>query len=291
VYKYQLTTRVHRQPHEHRAEQRRGAEHEAAMRDASVEPGQGRAFERPADGDPLLFELQRNRDGDERQARRRDERQPSEVAFARRLQPQQLPQQHRHRRAEHDRDDAHDGIEAADREGVAAGEERPRAGGDRGEVRIARLAAALPEREGVGDEHGIQRPGQRQHLRPRLRPAMLADPRGDRGAGEHGRDNRDVAPRVARGQPENRRDRDHIPRRQQHQRRPPVGLRVGGHRSEDADEQDGRGADRGHRIESRPGRRRQPRDAQRCHRHQRAERDGRPRRRRGQTDEGEHDEL
>ena len=51
------------------------------MRDAPVQPGERGALERPADRDPLLLQLQRNRDGDERERGAGDERQAAEVAL------------------------------------------------------------------------------------------------------------------------------------------------------------------------------------------------------------------
>ena len=78
------------------------------MRDPPVQPGQGRALERPPDGDPLVLELQRNRDGRQRERGAGDERQPGQVALARALEPQQAAQQHGGDQAEHHRHDADD---------------------------------------------------------------------------------------------------------------------------------------------------------------------------------------
>ena len=70
--------RIERQPHEHRGEQRAAQATQPAVRNAREEPHQRRAFERPADRDPLLVELQRNGHGDERQRGAGHERQARE---------------------------------------------------------------------------------------------------------------------------------------------------------------------------------------------------------------------
>jgi len=51
------------------------------MRDAPVGPRQRRALERPADGDPLMVQLKRNRDGGKAERSASDQRQPPEVAL------------------------------------------------------------------------------------------------------------------------------------------------------------------------------------------------------------------
>ena len=63
------------------------------MRYALIEPGQRRTLERPADRDPLLLELKRNRDGHERQRSAGDERQARQVALPGASNAQQRAQQ------------------------------------------------------------------------------------------------------------------------------------------------------------------------------------------------------
>ncbi len=62
------------------------------MRNPCRQPRERGALERPADRDPLVIELQRNGDGDERAHDAGDEREPAEVARFRRFQPEELPQ-------------------------------------------------------------------------------------------------------------------------------------------------------------------------------------------------------
>ena len=59
----------------------RGPVEQSAVRNAAIQPRHRRAFERPADGDPLLVELQRNGDGDERERGAGHERQPADVTL------------------------------------------------------------------------------------------------------------------------------------------------------------------------------------------------------------------
>ena len=136
------------------------------MRNAPVQPRQRRAFERPADGDPLVIELQRDRDGDEARAPRR-RRAPAGRCRARprcssrsRLRsraPSTAPSDDRH--------DADHPLQAAGLEGVAAGEEEHRRraerrpGTDRGRSR-----SRGPSDQRIGDEDRVERAGQHQQL-------------------------------------------------------------------------------------------------------------------------------
>ena len=90
------------------------------MRNARVEPRDRGAFERPADRDPLLPQLQRNRHRQKRERGAGHQREPAEIALARRLDAQQLAQMQRGDRADQHRDDADHPIEAGDRHAVAA---------------------------------------------------------------------------------------------------------------------------------------------------------------------------
>ena len=84
---------VQREPHEDDSQERDAPQQQSPVRNAAIDPGERGTFERPADCDPLVMELERNRDGGERQRGARDDREPAEVARARRLEPQQHPQQ------------------------------------------------------------------------------------------------------------------------------------------------------------------------------------------------------
>ena len=69
------------------------------MRDAPIQPGERRTLQRPADRDPLVMQLQRDGHGHERERGAGDERETPEVAFAGRLDAQELPQQDGQHRA------------------------------------------------------------------------------------------------------------------------------------------------------------------------------------------------
>ena len=87
--------RIERQAHEHRGAKTHRGVQQPAVWDAAKQPGQRCSFECPPDGDPLLAELQWNRDRDERERRTSHEREPSDVTSVWRLNSQQLPQQQR----------------------------------------------------------------------------------------------------------------------------------------------------------------------------------------------------
>ena len=152
---------------------------QAAMRDAAVEPGQRGAFERPADGDPLVLQLQRNRDASRRRATRRPPAPaargrarlaargaaaPATAAPAPRL---------RHRHHADDRRQA-----ALQQRG--ARRQRSDGAGQRSPSGAGRARRGPPtEDERIGGQHGIERPapaGSRRTTPPSRRCASCQSP-------------------------------------------------------------------------------------------------------------------
>ena len=176
------------------------------MRDAAIQPGQRGPFERPADRDPLMLELQRNRDGDEGERGAGDERQTPQVALAGRFDPQQRPQQEReHRSLDHGNDRRSSSssppatnARAPAKNAIALASTAARYG--------SRLATgARADHEWVGGEHRVERAGSASSCgHSRSRSARACHCRTATHAGSH-RDRRDVAPPGRRRQREQRR--------------------------------------------------------------------------------------
>ena len=210
---------VERQPDEHGRQQRHAAIEQPAMRDAPIQPGERRALERPADRDPLVTQLQRDGHGHERERRAGDERQTPEIAFAGRLDAEELPQQDSQHRAERDRHHADPPAIAAGLERRARAEEAHRARDDRREIRIAIASRPSAQEHRVRDEHRVHSRGECEELvpgaiaQPDQFPVSRGDPRDRRGTG------RDVRPSVTPRQRENRRQRRDMRDEQRDERR------------------------------------------------------------------------
>ena len=100
------------------------------MWNSLIQPGQRRSLERPANRDPLVIELQWNRDRHEPERDAADQGQARHVALTRRLYAQR-PQQDAGDEAQHDRHDSDHPFEIGALERVAAGEERHHRGAER----------------------------------------------------------------------------------------------------------------------------------------------------------------
>ena len=118
------------------------------MRNPHEEPGQRGPFERPADRDPLLLELQRNCHRDERQRRPGDERQTADLPLAGPLQMQELNEQDGHERRLEHREGTDDAREATVDHRLARHEKERNAREDRGLVRFDRVRSRLPSTSG-----------------------------------------------------------------------------------------------------------------------------------------------
>ena len=186
------------------------------MRHTLVEPGERGAFERPADGDPLVVELQRDGHRDEGQRRAGDHRQAGDVALSARFEPQERAQQEGGDRAEHDRHDPDHPLQAGGEEGVAAGDERHRCRAERNHPRLTALAQPRARDQGVGGEERVKGGGEREQLWPLRRvkrlPLRNGEPRRDENAGGHPR------PASLHGQRQQHRDVGGVHRQQQAER-------------------------------------------------------------------------
>ena len=143
------------------------------MRHPLVEPRQRGALERPADGDPLVIELQRDGDGDEGERRAGDERQAGHVALSAPFEAQQRAQQEGGDRAEQDRDHADHPLQAGGDEGLAAGDERHRRRSERNHPRLPTLVLPRTRDQGVGGEERVESTGEREQLWPLRRVKRL----------------------------------------------------------------------------------------------------------------------
>ena len=186
------------------------------MGNAPVDPGERRSLERPADRDPLLFQLQRNRDGDKSERGACHERQPAQIALSLRLEAQQRSQYEREHRSLDHGDGPNHPVELARYERPARAEESHRTREDRREVRIAALAHAAADDERIYGKHCVECGRQRQQPRPHDRqigpglPLEDRQPRGDDGT------DGDKRPSMERGQ---RQEHAHVDDMRQEQHR------------------------------------------------------------------------
>ncbi len=183
---------VEREPHQDHRQQPERTREQAAVPNPQIEPGQRAALERPADRDPLLFELERNREGHETEHRRGHQSQPSEIAVLLRLQLHQPDQNHR----EHDRlkngQRSDDVIQAAIEHRLVGDEEERNTGQHRRHPRPPIIEN--PFAEDQWEQHE-RRPGQNveeQNLPPRHTVCEFAV-HGDKGR-ENGNSRQEVPP-------------------------------------------------------------------------------------------------
>ena len=127
------------------------------MRNPPIQPRQRQALECPANRDPLVLQLQRNRDRHESERGAGNESQSAQISLPRRFECEQRPQQDREHRAFDNRHDADHPVEATGHERGTGAEKGHRARGDRREVRIAARLQPPAYDKWIGDKYGVER--------------------------------------------------------------------------------------------------------------------------------------
>ena len=216
--------RIEREPHQDHRQQRQGTGEQAAVPYSQIEPGQRAAFQCPPNGDPLLFELERNRDRHKAEHRSGHQGQPSKITVRLRFQPHQPDHHHRKHYRLNDRQNSDDVTQTTIDHRLTGEEEERNTGQHRRHPRPSVTEHPSPENQWKQHE---RRPGQNveeQHLPPGGAAHKL-EVHGDKGR-EHGNRRQEIPPLYA-GQHEQRDHQDEMRRNNQGQYRRTRHLRRG----------------------------------------------------------------